>query len=222
MGGVSGRSGSRSRSRRFSRLQQLDPVSERLAGHVGGRSRHLDHRQLERQPRVATVTLVLHRQPEQVDQTDDGGLGQLLRLPAETLLRLLGERERIGHVADVLDEQHLPEMLEELVDERTEIVALLRERVERRQRARRVPVDDHVAQPVERLLLDRSAELEDGLHGDVTVGRGSELIEGRRRVAERAAGAACDQREGGVRRLDVLTVGDPPQVRCRARSAGAA
>ena len=94
----------------------------------------------------------------------------------------------------------------------TEIVSLLGERVECRQRTRRVPVDDHVAQPVERLLLDRSAELEDCLHGDVTVGRGGELIEGRRRVAERSAGTACDQREGGIRRLDVLTVGDPPEV----------
>ena len=46
-----------------------------------------------------------------------------------------------------------------------------------------------------------------------SVGRRGELVEGRDRVAERAVGTACDQRERRVLRLDSLAVGDAPEQR---------
>ena len=50
------------------RLEQLDPVGERLALEIGLRAGHLHERQLERKPRVATLAHVLDRDGEQVDQ----------------------------------------------------------------------------------------------------------------------------------------------------------
>ena len=53
--------------------------------------------------------------------------------------------------------------------------------------ARRVPVDDHVAEAEEGLLLHGADELEDGLRVDGAVRRRRELVERRDRVAERSA-----------------------------------
>ena len=63
-------------------------------------------------------------------------------------------------------------MLEQVGDEPAEILALLGELLDERQRAGGVAVDDEVAEPEERLLLDRAEQLEDGLDGDLPLGRG--------------------------------------------------
>ena len=55
--------------------------------------------------------------PEEVDQPDDGRFRELVRLLAKAIARLLGEGERVGHVADVLHEQQVAEVLEELACE---------------------------------------------------------------------------------------------------------
>ena len=44
----------------------------------------------------------------------DGRLGQLVRLLAQPLAGLLGDGQRLGHVADVLHEQELAEVLDQL------------------------------------------------------------------------------------------------------------
>ena len=64
----------------------------------------------------------------------------------------------------MLDEQEVAQVLEQVGDEPAEILALLGELLEERQRAGRVAVDDEVAEPEERLLLDRAEELEHRLH----------------------------------------------------------
>ena len=162
--GVRGRRGSLSDGRvsdaRCARLEQLDAVRERLAREVGVRSRHLHERELERKPRVGALSRVLDRDGEEVDQPQDGRLGELVRLLAEELLRLLGDRQRVGDVAHVLHEQQMAEVLEEVGDEPAEILSLLRELLDEEQRAGRVPVDDHVAEPEQRLLVDRADELQ--------------------------------------------------------------
>ena len=67
-------------------------MDERLAGEVGLRPRHLDERELERQPRVAALALVLEHDGEQVDEAQHRGLGQLVGLLPEPVPRLLRER----------------------------------------------------------------------------------------------------------------------------------
>ena len=121
-------------------------------------------------------------------------------------------RQRLRDVADVLDEQELAEVLDQLGDEPTEVLTLLGELLDLDERAGGVAVDDRVAEAEERVLLDPADELEHVLHGDRLAGRGGELVERRDRVAERAVGAARDQREGGVGRVDAS--------RPRTRGAG--
>jgi hypothetical protein len=80
-------------------------VGERLAREVGVRPCHLDERELERQAGVAALAHVVDGDRQQVDQAEHRRLGQLVRLLAQALARLLGHRQRLGDVADVLDEQ---------------------------------------------------------------------------------------------------------------------
>src|SRR5207249_1764223 len=99
-------------------------------------------------------------------------------------------------LAEVLDEEQVAQVLQKVVDEPPEILALLRELFHEGQRARRVAVDDEVAEPEERFLLDRSEQLQDRLHGDLLLGGGGELVESRHGVAVRTPGSTRDQRKG--------------------------
>ncbi len=139
------------------------------------------------------------------------GAGELVRLLAQPLARLVGDGQRVGHVAHVLDEQKVAQVLEQVGDEPAEILALLRELLQERQRAGGVAVDDRVAEAEERVLLDGAEELQHRLDVDLVSGRRRELVERRDGVAERAAAAARDQRERGVGHLDLLGVRDPPE-----------
>ena len=195
-------------SRRPARLELLEPVRDRLAREIGGGARHLHERELERQPRVAALAHVVDRDREQVDQPDHRRLAELVRLRAQPLARLLGHGQRLGHLAHVLHEQQMAQVLDQLRHEAAEIVALLGELLDERERARGVAVDDEVAEPEERLLLDRAEQLQHRLHRDLALGRGGELVERRRRVAERAARRARDERERLRRRVDALALGD--------------
>ncbi len=188
-------------------------MCERLAREVRVRPRHLHERELERKPRVGALPRVLDGDREEVDEPQDGRLGKLVRLLAQELLRLLGDGERVGDVAHVLDEQQVPEMLEQVGDEPAEVLPLLRQLLDEEQRAGRVPVDDHVAEPQQRLLVDRADELQHGLGVDRVVRRRGELVERRHGVAERAAGGTGDERERRVLGLDPLSVGDPAEER---------
>ena len=72
-------------------------------------------------------------------------------------------------------------------------------------------VDDEVADPEERFLLDRAEQLEHGGHGHLPVGRRGDLVERRDGVPEAAARVAGDERERGLGRVDALAVRDPAQ-----------
>ena len=63
----------------------------------------------------------------------------------------------------------MAEMVEQIGDQPAEILPLRRELLDLDEHAGRVPVDDRVAEPEERLLLDRTDELEDVLCGDLPV-----------------------------------------------------
>ena len=111
----------------------------------------------------------------------------------------------------VLNQEEVPEVLEEIGDEPAEVLPLLGELLEEREHPCRVAVDDHVADPEQRLLLDGADELEHRLRVDRAVRRGGELVEGRHRVPERAARAAGDQRQRRVGCLDPLAVHHAPK-----------
>ena len=99
-------------------------------------------------------------------------------------------------------------MLEQVVDQPSQVLALVGELFDEREQAGRVLVDDQVAEPEERLLVDCAEQLQHGLDGHLAVRCRGELVERRDRVAEAPARAPRDQREGGVGRLDLLAVGD--------------
>ena len=168
-------------------LEQLEPVRGRLAREVGRRARHLDQRELERQARVAALAHVLDRHREQVAEPQHRRLAELVRLLAQPLARLLRDRQRLRHLAQVLDEQQVAQVLEQVGDEPAEILALLGELLDEGERAGRVAVDDQVAEPEERLLLDRAEQLQHRLHRDLVLrsprraGRASRPRRGRRR-----------------------------------------
>ena len=109
----------------------------------------------------------------------------------------------------MLDEQQVPQVLEQVGDEPAEILPALRELLDERERPGGVPIDDEVAEPEERLFLDGAERLEHLLHRDLALRRGRQLIEGRLRVAVGAAGGPRDQRQCRVRHLDALAVGEP-------------
>ena len=195
-------------------------MRERLPGKVGSRAGHLHERELQRQSGIAALAHVLDGDGEEVDQAEHGRPGKLVRLLAEPFAGLLGDRQRVGHVAEVLDEEQMAEMLEEVVDEAPEVLPLLGQLLDEEQRPRGVAVDDRVAEAEERVLLDRTDELEHRLDRDLLVRRRGELVERRDGVAERAARAACDQGEGGVGRVDLLALAHAPQQRDELGQAG--
>ena len=51
---------------------------------------------------------------QQVDQPEHGRLAELVRLLAQPLARLLGHRQRLGHLAHVLDEHQVAQVLEQV------------------------------------------------------------------------------------------------------------
>ena len=169
-------------------LEELDAVHERLAREIRRRAGHLHERELEREPRVGALADVVHRDCEEVDEPEHRRLGQLVRLLAQALLHLLGDRQRLGDVAHVLDEEQVPQVLEEVGDDAPEILALLCKLLEEEERAGRVVVDDRVAEPQERLLVDCADELEHRLRVDrvvrrsVRAGRASRRRRGRSRA----------------------------------------
>src|SRR4029077_12214464 len=129
---------------------------------------------------------------------------------AQALARLLGDGQRLRNMADVLHEQELPKVLDQLGDEATDVLTLLRELLDLDERAGSVVVDDRVAEAEERVLLDAAGELEHVLHGDRAARRRRELVEGRDGVAVRAVGSACDQGERRIGRVDLLPLANTP------------
>ena len=99
---------------------------------------------------------------------------------------------------------------------RAEVLALRRELLDERERAGGVVVDDEVAEAEERLLLDRAEQLQHGLHRDLALGRGGELVERRLGVADtrRARRARSAPAPGRARRC-------PRRPRCGAASSRA-
>ena len=186
-------------------------MCERLAREIGCGPRHLYERDLERQARIGALANVVDCDGEQVDEAQHRRLRNLVRLLTQALLRLLGDGKRLRHVAHVLHEQQFAQVFEQVEDDSAEILSLLRELLEEEERSGRVAIDDHVAQPQQRLLVDGADELQDGLRIDRAVRRRSELVECGHRVAERASGGPCDERESRVLCLDALTLGDAAQ-----------
>ena len=180
-------------------LELLEPVRDRLAREVGAGPRHLDERELERQARVAALAHVLDGDGEQVDQPEHGRLRRAgsparaaarasPRSPAATRApRPCAGRAAGGAGARAGRATSRPRSWPCSESSSTNV-----------ERAGRVAVDDEVAEPEQRLLLDRAEELEHGLHGDLAArsrpraGRASRRRRGtsRARRARRATSAA--------------------------------
>ena len=107
-------------------FEPLDPKRERLLREVGLRPSHLHERELERQARVAALAHVVDGDGEQVDEPEHGRLRQLVRLLAQPVARLLRHRQRLGHVADMLHEQQVTEVIEQVGDEPAEVLSARR------------------------------------------------------------------------------------------------
>ncbi len=191
-------------------LETFEPERERLAREIGAGPGHLDEPELERQARVAALTHVVDGDVQQVDQPDHGRRAELVRLLAQPLARLLGHRQRLRHLAGVLDEHQVPQVLEQVEDEPAEVLPLLGELLEEDERTGGVAVDDEVAEAEQHLLLDRAEQLQHVLHRDRAAGRRGELVERRDGVAERPARRARDERERRVRHVHALAVCHPP------------
>ncbi len=192
-------------------LELLEPQQQALPGEVMARPGHLDERELQRQAWIAALAHVLDGDGEQIDEPQHLARGELVRLRAEALPRLLGHRQRIGHLAHVLHEHQMAEVLQQVGDESGHVLSLLGELLDERQHAGRVAVDDEVEQPEERIVLDGAEQLEHGRHRDLASRRGRELVERRDGVAEAAAGASPDEGERRVGSLDALAVRDAAQ-----------
>ena len=110
----------------------------------------------------------------------------------------------------------MAQVLDQVGDEPAEVVALLRQLLDEGERARRVAVDDEVAEPEERLLLDRAEQLQHRLHRDRSpVAAASwSSVEIASRYEPRAPRAIERQRR--VRRVDPLAVGDAAEHLARA------
>src|SRR5688572_10807811 len=111
----------------------------------------------------------------------------------------------------------MPKMLEQLQNEAPDVLSLLGQLLDVRERAGGVAVDDEVAEPEERLLVDGPQQLEHGLDGDLAAGRAGELVERRHRVAEAALGGAGDESERGIGDVEPLPVRDTPEQRDELR-----
>ena len=153
------------------RLELLEPVRERFPGKVGPGTRDLHQGELQRQTRIAALSHVLDGDRQQVDEADDGRLAELVGLRTEPLARLVRHRERVRHLAHVLHQHEVAQMLEQVDDQPAQVLSLLRQLLDERERPGRVAVDDQVAEAEQRLLFDRSQQLQDGLNGDLVLGR---------------------------------------------------
>ena len=111
-------------------------------------------------------------------------------------------------MADVLHEQQLAEVVDQVDDETADVLSLLGELLDLDEGAGRIAIDDRVAEPEERVLLDPADELEHVLDRDRVPGCGGELIERRDGVSEGAVRAARDECECSVRRVDALAFAD--------------
>ena len=114
-----------------------------------------------------------------------------------------------GTSPEVLNEQQMPQMLEQLDDKAPDVLALLGQLLDVGERAGGVAVDDEIAEPEERLLVYRPKQLEHGLHGDLAPCRRRQLVERRHRVAEAALRRPRDKCERRVGHVDALAVRDP-------------
>src|SRR5215831_6107104 len=106
-------------------FQELEAMRGRLAREIRCGPRHLHERELEREARVAALALILDGHREQVAQPQHRRLWKLVRLLPQSVARLLGDRERLGHLAEVLDEQQVAQVLEQVGHEPPEILPLL-------------------------------------------------------------------------------------------------
>ena len=82
-----------------------------------------------------------------------------------------------------------------------------------------VVVDDEVAEPEQRLLVDCAEQLEHGLDGDLAAGRRRELVERRHRVAEASLRRPRDERQRRVRHVEALAVRHPAEEDDELREA---
>ena len=190
------------------RFQTLDALEQGLARKVVLGLGHLHQRELERQAGIAALAHVLHGHGQEIHEPQHLRRAELTRLGPQALAGVLRDGNRVWHLAHVLHQQEVAQMLQQVGDETTHVLTLVGELLHEGEQARGVTVDHEVEQPKERVVVDCAEQLEDRGDRDIAAGRRRELVEGRHAVAEAAPGAPGDEGQGGVGRLDTLAVRD--------------
>ena len=197
--------------RSASSLELLEPEGERLVRQVGARPRHLDERELERQAGIAALAHVVDGDREQVAEPQHGRLADLVRLRAQPVACLVRHRHPVRHLAEVLDEQEVAQVLEQVGDEPTNVEPLS------------ASSSTYVSAPAESWSTTRSQRRNSASSSvapsswskawtrDLAAGRRRELVERRHRVAKASLCGSRDERQSRVRHVEALAVRDPAQ-----------
>src|SRR5439155_23355331 len=93
-------------------LELFQAIRDRFAREIRRGAGDLAQRKLERQARIAALAQVLHGHGEQVAEPEHRPLADLVRLLAQPVARLLCDWEGVGHLAQVLHEQEMAQVLE--------------------------------------------------------------------------------------------------------------
>ena len=154
------------------------------------RPRHLDERQLERQARVGALAHVLDGDGEQVAAAGARSPPAIWFACARSRSRVSSVTgQRVGHLAEVVDEHQVPQVLEQVGDDAAEVLPLLGELLDERSSAPAVSRSTIRSQSRKSASSSTAPSVwRTSCTVIVPLGGGGELVERRLGVA---VGAAC-------------------------------
>ncbi len=175
---------------------------------LGARTCRTDECELERQARIASLAeLVLDRQ----ETLDEGGERPRWEHPGlldDRGSRLRRSRHRRRQLSELARQEQRPQVVEQIGDEASEILALCHCRVEPAQGTGRIAGDDAVDQTANEGLVGDSEEDPGLFRGDRPVDGGRQLVELGHGVTEAPACRPRNDGEGGCVGLNALGPGD--------------
>ena len=183
-------------------LQSLDAGQQRLARGVELGPGGLDERKLEPRARVSPGAHGLHRLAQQLQQADEGGAVDALRLSAQGVVGLRGERQLCGDLLERRDHEQLARPQLQVRCEGGRIVPLLDACLDRLKRASRIALGDGIDRVLQQLRVGHAEHGEHVLDGDRAAAVGDQLLERAQGVAEAPRRRARESRDRGGRDLD--------------------
>ena len=149
---------------------------------------------------------------QQIERAHQVLAREALRQRRQPLALALGQLAVAGARRIDRHHHHVADHPRQLAADQPQVVAGFHRAVGQRERARAVLVDHRLDQVEQQVAADQPEHGGHVVHGDRLAGERHHLIERALRVAHAALGRARDQRQRGVRHLDLLGVGDPPQL----------